>query len=651
VFVGVLLLAFAASSGVASASPTITEFSTGLTSWSGPADIASGPDGNLWFSEDSNPGGIAYVTPAGAFTEHWTGITSNSLPWGIVAGPDGNLWFTEQTGKIGRITTTGTYMEFSSGISGGSQPFGIAAGPDNNLWFTETTSAAIGRISPTSPFTVNEFPTTTSNSQPRGITAGPDGNLWFTESANPARIGRITPTGTITEFSTGLTANTAPNEITAGPDGNLWFTESNNPGAIGRITPSGTITEFTAGLTANSQPTGITQGYDGNLWFTEKASPGRIGRITPSGVITEYTTGLSSNSSPLGITAGPDGNVWFTENASPARIGMITVGPGVASTNASGVDDQSATLGAAVRPNSQATTYSFEYGTTTAYGTQTLSASAGSSATSQPASALISGLAAGTTYHFRVVATNASDVTTGPDQTFTTTGTSGGTTGGGTTGGDGSTGGSQPGTGSSTGPLVPTPPSGASPTAGSLPPVLGSTVAAGVVSGQVLVKLKGSSRFVPLTSATLVPVGSIFDTRNGTVELRSARDKRGRTQSGTFWGEKFEVRQSRTGGGLTDIVLRGERPKRCGRSPARRRLRVASAARSKGLWGKDKKGHFRTRGRYGSAAVRGTKWLTLERCDGTFFRVAEGAVIVRDQRRHRNIVLKAGKSYLARAPR
>ena len=47
------------------------------------------------------------------------------------------------------------------------------------------------------------------------------------------------------------------------------------------------------------------------------------------------------------------------------------------------------------------------------------------------------------------------------------------------------------------------------------------------------------------------------------------------------------------------------------------------------LWG-DGRGRFRTRGRYGAATVRGTKWLTLDRCDGTKVRVVRGKVAVRD---------------------
>ena len=45
------------------------------------------------------------------------------------------------------------------------------------------------------------------------------------------------------------------------------------------------------------------------------------------------------------------------------------------------------------------------------------------------------------------------------------------------------------------------------------------------------------------------------------------------------------------------------------------------------LWG-NAHGNYTTRGRYGSAAVSGTIWLTQDRCDGTYVRVTKDNVIV-----------------------
>ncbi len=66
------------------------------------------------------------------------------------------------------------------------------------------------------------------------------------------------------------------------------------------------------------------------------------------------------------------------------------------------------------------------------------------------------------------------------------------------------------------------------------------------------------------------------------------------------------------------------------------------------LWGSGK-GKFRTSGKYASATVRGTIWLTQGECDGTLTRVKRGVVQVRDFKRKKTVTVKAGHSYLARA--
>jgi streptogramin lyase len=84
----------------------ITEFTTGLTPNGGPSRIATGPDGNLWFTEAANPGRIARITPSGVITEFTTGLTPDSQPVGITAGPDDNVWFT-QAADPGRVAKIG----------------------------------------------------------------------------------------------------------------------------------------------------------------------------------------------------------------------------------------------------------------------------------------------------------------------------------------------------------------------------------------------------------------------------------------------------------------------------------------------------------------------------------------------------------------
>lgn len=82
-----------------------------------------------------------------------------------------------------------------------------------------------------------------------------------------------------------------------------------------------------------------------------------------------------------------------------------------------------ARLDSRVNPRGEATTYRFEWGTTTAYGNQAPAGGegdAGGGLRSILVSGQLTGLAPGTTYHYRVVATNASGTDTGEDMTVTT---------------------------------------------------------------------------------------------------------------------------------------------------------------------------------------------------------------------------------------
>jgi hypothetical protein len=195
-------------------------------------------------------------------------------------------------------------------------------------------------------------------------------------------------------------------------------------------------------------------------------------------------------------------------------------------------------------------------------------------------------------------------------------------------------------------------------------PELGRTVSVRVVRGTVLVGLRsatirggrasGGGRFRTrveyerLRGEQTIPVGSFLNTKRGTVELVSATGRASRTQSGQFSSGLFQVLQSRArrAKGLTELRMKGGSFKRCraagGRASAalsRRRIRQLRA---------NVHGRYRTRSRGSAATARGTIWTATDRCDGTLTSVKRGRVAVRDFRRKRTVIVRAGKSYLAR---
>jgi hypothetical protein len=110
-----------------------------------------------------------------------------------------------------------------------------------------------------------------------------------------------------------------------------------------------------------------------------------------------------------------------------ALVGALTLTPSAlaaaptATTGAAtNVTSTTATVNGSVNSGKEQTTYHFEYGTTTAYGTSTPTASAGKANKTSNVSADLATLAPSTTYHYRLVATNPSGTVAGADMTFTT---------------------------------------------------------------------------------------------------------------------------------------------------------------------------------------------------------------------------------------
>ena len=99
---------------------------------------------------------------------------------------------------------------------------------------------------------------------------------------------------------------------------------------------------------------------------------------------------------------------------------LSPTGPPVVITNpATLIASFSATLNGSVDPHGLSTTVYFQYGTTTSYGSTTLS-QIKTGNTYQNVTANLSNLTASTTYHFRLVATNGAGTRYGADRTFTT---------------------------------------------------------------------------------------------------------------------------------------------------------------------------------------------------------------------------------------
>lgn len=181
-------------------------------------------------------------------------------------------------------------------------------------------------------------------------------------------------------------------------------------------------------------------------------------------------------------------------------------------------------------------------------------------------------------------------------------------------------------------------------------PVQGETVNVTPLGGRVRADIaRDGMGFFPLEEATQIPVRSRLDTRNGIVQLDSAR-KLGGIQTATFRSGLFRVLQGKKGD-RTTAELGGSL--RCGQPPPSGNSRDArrSGRRGRRLWGSGK-GHFSSKGKHGSASTRGTVWLLFERCNEvTGTRVKEGTVLFRNFYRRTKRLVQAGETALAVPPK
>ena len=105
--------------------------------------------------------------------------------------------------------------------------------------------------------------------------------------------------------------------------------------------------------------------------------------------------------------------------ALPTSVALAAA-PTATTGGTSGVGRTAATLNATVDPGGKVTSWRFEYGTTSAYGLQSGGGDTTDGSGPEAVSIQVSGLSAGTEYHYRVVATNADGTVTGLDRSFRT---------------------------------------------------------------------------------------------------------------------------------------------------------------------------------------------------------------------------------------
>ena len=274
-----------------------------------------------------------------------------------------------------------------------------------------TTATVTGTVNPGSAATDwwFEYGTSTSYGSKTATTAG-------SGSANITVNAPLTGLSPATTYHYRLVAKNASG------------TSNGNDGVFTTASPPVVVTSAATGVGPTSATLGGTVNPNGQAttWFVEYGTSTSYGSKTANVNAGSGTSSTAVSVPVSGLTAGRTYHFRLvaTSSAGTTHGGDVTFltaePPAVTTTAAGSITATSARLNGRVDPNGRGTSYFFEYGTTTSYGSKTSSSNAGSGTSAVNVQKAVSGLKGGTTYHFRIVATSNAGTVQGADQAFTT---------------------------------------------------------------------------------------------------------------------------------------------------------------------------------------------------------------------------------------
>jgi hypothetical protein len=405
-------------------------------------DNSSGVDsGDIYLAQGGET--VTIFNRAGEQTGALTG--GAGAPWGEACGvavdTAGNVYVGIYTGDIDKYDLHGTVVsnsDYAESIGVSTTPCNVAVDSAGDVF------AAIFEAGPIERWTSSQFGMSSAagsvvDSVGSSLTVDPaNDDILVNEYRQVAQFGPHgepfeTPEATFgyagegaISGSYGIAVNASTDDVYV-PDGKGKISVFGPPVSLLETVTGGASELSTTGATlsgsVNPESTPVTE------CFFEYGEASSYGKTVPCA---ETPAQLGSGSQPIAVRADMAGlevgPIYHFRLVAASADGTADgqdrsfslSAPAVEGVYATSVTGTSTTLQGAVNPNANETTYYFEYGTGSDYGSRTAASDTGEADVSQPALAHLQGLTPGTTYDYRLVASSIAGTTYGVNLTFTT---------------------------------------------------------------------------------------------------------------------------------------------------------------------------------------------------------------------------------------
>ena len=413
------------------------------------------------FVADSAKGEVVEFSAAGV--EEGKPLTGKGSPQGTFSGPDeeeGNvsaLALDEATGDllvaegerhvVSELGATGEWVGWITGTPAGAlgEPRGVAVGPSGDVYVSDAVRQLVDVFGPGVL-----VPDVTSGKASKVARTSAVLNGTIDGDGEPAKYrfewGTTEALGASTPVVSAGTGEEKASAVLSGlhPSTTYFFrivgenANGSNVGIIREFTTPAAVEGVSTGAVSDLKPTSATLtgsldpgGIDAHYYFEWGTSVG-YGETTPAPPGTDAGSGHEAVAASAGLGGLQPNTLYHYRIVAVNELGVTqgedrhftTPGPPrIVYEPPSGIGHEEATIHASVDPDQLATSYHFEYGETSAYGTEVPLGGGSIPAGEAPVkvSAVLTGLKIGVTYHYRIVASNeAAAPVAGADQTLTT---------------------------------------------------------------------------------------------------------------------------------------------------------------------------------------------------------------------------------------